>query len=58
MTKKKDKFKCGQCGRFFDTQEDVYSHSHTDDIAEQMREEGESEDRIEEFMKQNKELGY
>jgi hypothetical protein len=32
------KNQCGQCGRWFDNKEEVNSHSHVNDIAEQMRE--------------------
>jgi hypothetical protein len=52
------KFECGQCGRFFQTQDEVYSHSHVMDIADQMRENGENEDDIDDFISGSRRMGW
>lgn len=52
------KHQCGQCGRWFDTKEEVNSHSHVNDIAEQMREDGESEEDIQAFIRGSRDMGW
>ena len=49
-------FKCGDCCKFFKSKEDIHDHSHTMDIVEQMRENGESEEDILALIKYNNEM--
>lgn len=48
---------CGQCGNFFKSREDVYKHSHTNDIVRQMRDNGDSEEDIKCLIDYNQQMG-
>jgi hypothetical protein len=52
------KHKCGQCGKYFESEEAVYSHSHVNDIASEMRDNGDSDEDIESFVNGSREMGW
>ncbi len=51
-------FKCSQCGRYFKSEEDRFSHTHVYLIAQQMRDDGEDEVYIQRYIQHSKEMGF